>query len=155
MGNSSMSSYTPAAEAAAANPPATEAFDESAFEAAFEQAKEDMASQFDASAVETSTSDLDSGTRQSEHETSTQSSDFHETIRIGSDAIPKVNRDDPQAARNDSDELAKTAGQLLNSVSHETNQKFRESNFLELMRRIRDREVQIEGDEFREVSTGP
>lgn len=78
-----------------------------------------------------------------------------EAIRIGSDTIPQTEKDDARAHYNDPDELARTAGQLLESVSHDQSQKFRESNFLALMRRIRDREVHIEGDEFREVSTSP
>ncbi|KAF2401303.1 hypothetical protein EJ06DRAFT_385607 [Trichodelitschia bisporula] len=51
------------------------------------------------------------------------------------------------------DDLARTAGQLLDSVSHETNTKFQESVFLQLMRRIRDREVRVEGENFVEVGT--
>ena len=81
----------------------------------------------------------------------------HEEIRIGSDTIPYTAKEDAdaQGQSNDGDELARTAGHLLDSVSHEKNQKFQQSNFLALMRRIRDREVHIEGDEFREVSTNP
>jgi isochorismate synthase EntC len=135
---------------------ATEAFDESAFEAAFEQAKADMASQFETSVLETQASDLETKAddKNVSEEVNIQET-APETIRIGSDTIPQTNREDPQTMANDADELARTAGQLLNSVSHDTSQKFRESNFLALMRRIRDREVQVEGDEFREVSTSP
>jgi hypothetical protein len=43
----------------------------------------------------------------------------------------------------DDEELSRTAGQLLDSVSHETSQKFQDSVFLNLMRRIRDREVRV------------
>lgn len=50
------------------------------------------------------------------------------------------------------EELARTAGQLLQSVSHETSQKFQDSVFLQLMRRIRDKEVKVEGEHFVEVS---
>jgi hypothetical protein len=50
------------------------------------------------------------------------------------------------------DELARTAGQLLDSVSDNTSQKFQESTFLALMRRLRDREVRVEGDKMVEVS---
>ncbi|KAL4801305.1 hypothetical protein BDV18DRAFT_149635 [Aspergillus unguis] len=149
MNTPSMGTYTPAPQATA-GPLAAETFDESAFEAAFEQARADMASQFESSAVEASTSEMTSETKQPDEEMPAQMP-AQETIRIGSDTIPQVDKEDLQATTNP-DELARTAGQLLNSVSHETNQKFRESNFLELMRRIRDREVQIEGDEFRETA---
>lgn len=77
----------------------------------------------------------------------------HAQIRIGSDAIEYREKEISQDT--DGDELAKTAGQLLESVSHDQSQKFRESSFLALMRRIRDREVKVDGDEFRNVSTSP
>lgn len=124
----------------------TEAFDESAFEAAFEQAKADLASQ-----TADHTQELTNETTNPDATAARQV----EAIRIGSDTIPQTENDAAQAHYNDSDELARTAGQLLENVSHDKSQKFRESNFLALMRRIRDREVHIEGDEFREVSTSP
>ncbi|KAE8360326.1 hypothetical protein BDV27DRAFT_41983 [Aspergillus caelatus] len=126
--------------------PSTEAFDESAFEAAFEQAKADLASQTADHAQEL--------TNETSNPDATAAPQV-EAIRIGSDTIPQAEKDDARAHYNDSDELARTAGQLLENVSHDQSQKFRESNFLALMRRIRDREVHIEGDEFREVSTSP
>ncbi|KAF1814322.1 hypothetical protein P152DRAFT_512710 [Eremomyces bilateralis CBS 781.70] len=52
----------------------------------------------------------------------------------------------------DDDALAQTAGQLLQSVSDNTSQKFQESNFLALMRKIRDKEIKVEGDHMVEVS---
>lgn len=51
----------------------------------------------------------------------------------------------------DEDELSRTAGELLDRVSHDTSKKFQESNFLALMRRLRDREVRVEGDKMVEV----
>ncbi|KAL4929600.1 protein pex20 [Aspergillus undulatus] len=148
MNNSPMQAYNHAHEVTSNQATTNETFDESAFEAAFEQAKADMASHFE---TETKASDIETKVQERMEEITAQP-EAQETIRIGSDTIPEANKDDPQAAVNDADELAKTAGQLLNSVSHETNQKFRESNFLALMRRIRDREVQVEGDEFRETA---
>lgn len=77
-----------------------------------------------------------------------------ETIRIGADTIPAQDESTlPVSKEQDSEDLAKTAGALLDSVQHEQSQKFRESNFLALMRRLRDREVHVEGDEFRDVSS--
>ena len=76
------------------------------------------------------------------------------TEPIGSDRIldevPKPERE--QQARNDADELARTAGELLENLKHDHSQKFRESNFLSLMRQLRDREVQVEGDKIVDVS---
>ena len=51
----------------------------------------------------------------------------------------------------DNDDLSRTAGNLLTSLQDNQSQKFRESNFLALMRRLRDREVKVEGDGLVEV----
>ena len=72
---------------------------------------------------------------------------------IGADTIPAKEQSTLASQPEDSEELAKTAGALLDSVKHDQSQKFRESNFLSLMRRLRDREVQVQGDEFKDVST--
>lgn len=50
------------------------------------------------------------------------------------------------------DQLARTAGELLDNVKHEDSEKFQQSNFLSLMRQLRDREVRIEGDKVVDVS---
>lgn len=128
--------------------PQANTFDESAFEAAFEQAKANMELE-ETTAAQTHTEIVNEPAQFD----ATVQPETHEEIRIGSDTIAP--KEDTQERSNDADELARTAGQLLHSVSHETNEKFQQSNFLALMRRIRDREVQIEGDEFREVSTNP
>ncbi|SJX62154.1 related to peroxisomal targeting signal receptor [Sporisorium reilianum f. sp. reilianum] len=44
------------------------------------------------------------------------------------------------------DELARTAGRLVSSVEHDQSSKFRQSNFLDLMRKIRDKQAGIHGD---------
>lgn len=128
----------------------TEQFDESAFEAAFDQARADMELQgsdvtqkdTEQNLQETPIVDLAEAVAQQE-------------IRLGSDLIPQSDKQDLQTRSRDADELARTAGQLLDSVRNEQSQKFQQSNFLALMRRIRDREVEVEGDDFREVSTNP
>jgi len=53
----------------------------------------------------------------------------------------------------DPDELARSAGQLLDSVSQETSDKFANSSFLALMRSLRDREVVVQGENFINSST--
>lgn len=60
-----------------------------------------------------------------------------------------------EARSKDDEELAKTAGQLLESVADNTSDKFRESNFLSLMRQLRDYEVRVEGDKVVRVSPPP
>ncbi len=74
--------------------------------------------------------------------------------RIGSDAIPYKEQKLQGVEENnrDADELARTAGQLLNSVQHDTSDKFQNSQFLSLMRKIRDGEVRVQGEEFRETN---
>ncbi|CAD6892545.1 unnamed protein product [Tilletia laevis] len=53
----------------------------------------------------------------------------------------------------DADELAQTAGRLMETIAHEEDAKFKQSRFLDLMRRLRDREAGIEGDDI--VATDP
>jgi hypothetical protein len=77
------------------------------------------------------------------------------TIRIGSDIIPAskpTTQKTPEQQTRDADELARCAGALLTSVEGDTSAKFENSTFLALMRKIRDREVVVEGEEFKEVS---
>ncbi|EPS34096.1 hypothetical protein PDE_09058 [Penicillium oxalicum 114-2] len=145
MYNSSMGMHQAPHQAPVANAVPTEQFDDSAFEAAFEQARADM-------------QELQSPQLSREPETVPQNQmtqpeepvvQEQEKITIGSDTIPK---DETVTANQDADALARTAEHLLNSVRHEKDQKFQQSNFLALMRRIRDREVRVEGDEFRETA---
>ena len=74
-------------------------------------------------------------------------------LRIGSDAIPYQEQKarTPDQDNRDADELARTAGQLLTSVQHDTSDKFQNSQFLALMRKIRDGEVRVESEEFKET----
>ncbi|CAG8894669.1 unnamed protein product [Penicillium egyptiacum] len=125
-------------------------FDESAFEAAFDQARADMELQGVDVAQQDTQKHLEETNEIDIPETPTQ-----EQIRLGSDLIPQSDKQNPETRSRDADELARTAGQLLDSVRNEQSQKFQQSNFLALMRRIRDREVEVEGDDFREVSTNP
>lgn len=48
----------------------------------------------------------------------------------------------------EADELARTAGMLLENVRHEQNPKFQKSQFLELMKQLRDGEVIVEGNQM-------
>ena len=52
----------------------------------------------------------------------------------------------------EADELARTAGRLVSTVEHETNSKFKQSNFLNLMRKIRDKQAGIQGTDIVETS---
>ncbi|KAL5397113.1 hypothetical protein PMIN06_005948 [Paraphaeosphaeria minitans] len=65
---------------------------------------------------------------------------------------PEQKQEEQHHPRHDDDEMAQTAGRLLERVSDNTSEKFQNSQFLELMRRLRDREVRVEGDKMVEVS---
>ncbi|EPQ29468.1 uncharacterized protein PFL1_03223 [Pseudozyma flocculosa PF-1] len=53
------------------------------------------------------------------------------------------------------DELARTAGRLVSSVEHDQSAKFKQSNFLDLMRRIRDKQAGIQGTDIVEQGYVP
>lgn len=52
----------------------------------------------------------------------------------------------------DDDALADTARELLQRVEHNQSDKFRNSQFLSLMRKLRDREMKVDGDKMVETS---
>jgi hypothetical protein len=59
---------------------------------------------------------------------------------------------DKHPLKTDDDEMADTAGRLLERVADNTSAKFQNSQFLSLMRKLRDREVKVEGDKMVDVS---
>lgn len=87
----------------------------------------------------------------------TRSDHLTEQERISSDRILHQDEDErAETQRHDeADDLARTAGQLLDHVKHDQSQKFQNSNFLALMRQLRDREVRVEGDRMVDVSIPP
>lgn len=52
------------------------------------------------------------------------------------------------------EQLAKAAVEIVNSVSDNSTEKFQNSQFLELMRRIANREVVVDGEKFVDAETG-
>ncbi|CAO1631219.1 unnamed protein product [Parajaminaea phylloscopi] len=54
----------------------------------------------------------------------------------------------------EADELARTAGKLVSTVEHDQNDKFKQSNFLNLMRKLRDREAGIHGTDIVDTPEG-
>ena len=124
-------------------------YDEAAFERAFDTAREEM-QKLEASARRNETQ-MDAGL----HDTRAQASQgMLDHRRIGSDRIldeaQKMGEEGKEA--DDAEELARTAGQLLENVKGDQSQKFKESNFLSLMRQLRDKEVRVEGDKLVDVS---
>lgn len=65
---------------------------------------------------------------------------------------PEPEKEEEKPRPNDEDEMAATAGRLLERVADNTSEKFQNSQFLELMRRLRDREVRVEEDKIVEVN---
>ncbi|ELR09769.1 hypothetical protein GMDG_04253 [Pseudogymnoascus destructans 20631-21] len=67
---------------------------------------------------------------------------------IGADAIhhPDTPSQQHLSPAQESDDLARTAGALLTSVQGDQSDKFANSQFLQLMRQLRDKEVVVEGD---------
>lgn len=79
---------------------------------------------------------------------------LHESTDLGQTATEATDEKTDVQRDVDPDELAKTAGQLLDSLKHEQSQKFQQSSFLALMRQLRDKEVRVEGDKMVDVSLG-
>ena len=124
-------------------------YDEAAFERAFDAARKVM-QQSEESAHREETR-LDAGL----HDIKPQKSEaWPDHSRIGSDRIldeaQKMGEEGKEA--DDAEELARTAGQLLENVKGDQSQKFQQSNFLSLMRQLRDKEVRVEGDKLVDVS---
>lgn len=73
-------------------------------------------------------------------------------IKIGSDTILQRERTERTADhdKRDSDALARTAGHLLSTVQDDMSTKFQNSQFLNLMRLIRDRQVQVRNNDLQD-----
>ncbi|KAL8760769.1 MAG: hypothetical protein Q9184_003054 [Pyrenodesmia sp. 2 TL-2023] len=119
-----------------------ESFDEEAFSKAFDQAARDQLSERQASAHQ------ETSLNQEIFPQASARPEERIDYRIGSDRISddSLQRQDDRSDARDADELAKTAGLLLENVKHDQSSKFQESSFLSLMRQLRDKEVKVEGD---------
>ncbi|KAH7414375.1 hypothetical protein DE146DRAFT_601507 [Phaeosphaeria sp. MPI-PUGE-AT-0046c] len=73
--------------------------------------------------------------------------------RVEQESEPANEEEKPRPS--DEDEMAATAGRLLERVADNTSEKFQNSQFLGLMRRLRDREVRVEEDKIVEVNATP
>ncbi|KAF8904468.1 hypothetical protein CPB84DRAFT_1677396 [Gymnopilus junonius] len=65
-----------------------------------------------------------------------------------STTVQEVVQEQQQRPAGEADELARTAGQLLENLKHEQNPKFQNSQFMGLMRQLRDGEVIVEGNQM-------
>ena len=147
----------------------SEHFDEAAFEAAFAHAasselqpdkrgQEIMSDKLEMSDVENiqNASQADLGKVEPEsipdlRPTRDQPLELDDAKKLGSDRIPTAQKHevkDEAQQQQDEDDLARTAGALLYSVKDDQSEKFQQSEFLALMRRLRDREAVVMGDDI-------
>lgn len=124
-------------------------YDEAAFERAFDVAREEMQRLEESAHREEEKVDAEMyDTRDQDNQVQIENS------RIGSDRIldGAQRMGEEGSGADDAEELARTAGQLLENVKGDQSQKFRESKFLSLMRQLRDKEVRVEGEKLVDVS---
>ncbi|KAI7226399.1 hypothetical protein KC343_g8195 [Hortaea werneckii] len=152
-----------------------EIFDDAAFERAFEQARDDMMdeSQVGLEGLQHSTEYRQDTSGelvdqiQREREIQEQLQEMRPELSKGlqDPAIQEANALEDLAQQpeqmeeekqenkgQDDDALAATAEELLNKVEHNKTDKFKNSQFLGLMRKLRDREVKVEGDQMVETT---
>jgi len=78
--------------------------------------------------------------------------DLHRADYMRDPAQDRQQPDNDKAEqRNEHDDMAATAGKLLESVADNTSDKFQNSQFLGLMRKLRDRELRVEEDKIVQV----
>ena len=132
-----------------------EAFDEEAFARAFEEASkaEHMTNEIEAreEAENAHRQDIeleqDIMLEESIERLASDEPQIPNQARLGADLIhDPMSESQEWPQQEDPDALARTAGQLLDSVRNNQSAKFQNSEFLELMRQLRDREVMVKGD---------
>lgn len=130
---------------------ADDAFDEAAFERAFEAARTEM--QQSEEAAQKQSALLDQDVHLTENGPTAETINDADLYKLGADKIPGEEQGEERQnqEKNDADELARTAGQLLQNVRGDQSKKFQESTFLSLMRQLRDKEVRVEGDKLVDV----
>lgn len=126
-------------------------YDEAAFERAFENARSEMH-------LQQTDTQLDQDLYRTEEAgrklNSTEDDTWRDHHCIGSDRILEEAEENKDKSNDetDADELARTAGLLLENVKDDQSRKFQESSFLALMRQLRDKEIRVEGDKLVDVS---
>lgn len=148
--------------------PAVDQFDEAAFARAFDQAHEDMAVDTDTTVgpgTDTSFTvhqgpldnfDFDAFLNQSRDELDRQfpADDMLHSSHTEHAPEQVLTAEEQQVdqQKQEDDALAATAQELLQKVEHNQSDKFKNSQFLGLMRKLRDREVRVEGDKMVETA---
>ncbi|KAM3086815.1 hypothetical protein ACMFMG_000937 [Clarireedia jacksonii] len=154
------SQFTPMQTGSSQSQSQNEVFDDEAFARAFDEAAQaELSHEQEIHQTESTTSTQLHQQPQEEILLSESASKFmneephepwrvHDQAPLGADTILE---DDPKQPP---DALSRTAGQLLDSVRHNQSDKFQNSQFLQLMRQFRDREVVVEGDKLVDVGGG-
>ncbi|KAF2171238.1 hypothetical protein M409DRAFT_18354 [Zasmidium cellare ATCC 36951] len=167
-------SFAPNMQSKGKEPVVADQFDEAAFAKAFDQAHEDMLGveetvQGHENVQEDSLEELvekieqaaEQGASQMLNESNDdldQLEDFNPSRIHGGDVEhdpEQLLHEEEQAQerpQEDDDALAATAQELLEKVEHNQSDKFKNSQFLDLMRKLRDREVRVEGDKMVETA---
>lgn len=163
-------SYAPAVQSKGKEPVVAEQYDETAFERAFDQARADMMADVEDTAQESIAVDdvqdlvekieaaAEQEATQMLNESNQDLEDLHAMPRMhGADveleALDEIQQEEQPDERQqqEDDALAATAQELLGKVEHNTSDKFKNSQFLGLMRKLADREVRVEGDKMVET----
>ncbi|WPG99590.1 Hypothetical protein R9X50_00240800 [Acrodontium crateriforme] len=158
--------YAPEVQQSKGKEPAVEAFDEAAFERAFDQAREDLMEEADQVAKGVSTMDQFDVQMHSNHDMQDpglpRQTAINEILQepamdmeqeVNQDVLHGETEQHQETQNNDDDALAATAQELLNKIEHNQTDKFKNSQFLGLMRKLRDREMKVEGDKMVETAT--
>lgn len=166
-------SFTPMMQSKGKEPAIADQFDEAAFAKAFDQAHEDMMGVEETTqeheivqeeSIEELVEKIEQAAEQGASQMLNESSDDLEQFEefnpgrihggdIEHDPQQWLNEDQQSEERpqEDDDALAATAQELLEKVEHNQSDKFKNSQFLDLMRKLRDREVRVEGDKMVET----
>ncbi|OQO05049.1 hypothetical protein B0A48_08069 [Cryoendolithus antarcticus] len=137
----------------------TEDFDEAAFERAFDLARDDMMTDAEVSldmqenAVQTEAvvDNVLQSSGDRTHVTMHDVDGVHSLERSAGGIIENVQNPEQEQRVDDGrddDALAATAQDLLEKVENNKSDKFQNSQFLNLMRKLRDREVKVRGDKM-------
>ena len=136
-------------------------FDESALERAFEEAAladvEDEARSNILHGETTRSQEAERAMADDRHQASLPEQNVQHDMetfeRIGADTIEDTLATETDRSRTiDGDELARTAGALLDRVKDDHSAKFQQSSFLALMRQLRDKEIVVDGEQMVPVS---
>lgn len=125
-----------------------EQYDDAAFDRAFAQATDEVAAEQAHMEVDEQRLEADEPM-----ETLISADDRYTSIDNWDMATTEEAEAEQHTQQEEDDALAATADELLQKVENNQTDKFRNSQFLGLMRKLRDRQVKVDGDKMVEVDT--